>query len=111
MKSIKSKQLIFSGIVVIVCSAIMLFKAYQHVISNTEDLTKRQLSLALNFDLAIREYVADTIRPMVVSLVDEQRFIPEAMSTSFVAAMFLKRFEKTFRNTLSNLLPTIPETP
>lgn len=111
MKSIKSKLLIFSGIVVIVCSAILIFKAYQHVISNTEDLTKQQLSLALNFDLAIREYMADTIRPMVVSLVDEHRFIPEAMSTSFVARNVFEKVRKNFPDYIIKFASGNPRNP
>ena len=95
MKSIKLKLLFFVGIIVIICSAILIHRTYISVTSNIENLTKQQLSLALNFELAIREYVAETIRPMMFNLVGQGKFIPETMSTSFVARSI---FEKVRRN-------------
>jgi PAS domain S-box-containing protein len=95
MKSIKLKLLIFIGMIVIVCSSILIHRTYTSVTSYVENLTKQQLGLALNFDLAIREYVAETIRPMMFDLVGKGKFIPETMSTSFVARSI---FEKVRRN-------------
>ena len=96
MKSIKLKLLFFVGIIVIVCSAILIHRTYISVTSNIENLTKQQLSLALNFELAIREYVAETIRPTMFNLVGEGKFIPETMSTSFVARSIFEKVRKNF---------------
>ena len=41
--------------------------------------------MALQFDLAIRKYVAHQIRPRMYKLLKEDEFIPETMSTSYVA--------------------------
>ncbi|MCJ7542283.1 MAG: PAS domain S-box protein [Desulfobacterales bacterium] len=96
MKSIKLKLLIFIGMIIIVCSAILIYRTYTSVTSYVENLTKQELSLALNFDLAIREYVAGTIRPMMFNLVGEGKFIPETMSTSFVARSIFEKVRKNF---------------
>ena len=85
MKSIKFKLLIFVGMTVLTFSAILIIKTHALVNSNIENLTHKELSLALNFNLAIREYVAETIRPLMFGLVAKGQFIPEAMSTSFVS--------------------------
>ena len=96
MKSIKLKLLLFIGIVVLIFSAILLQGTYRLTTSNVEDLTKQQLSLALNFDLAIREYVAEKIRPVMFNLVSEGEFIPETMSTSFVARNIFEKVRIKF---------------
>ncbi len=55
----------------------------------TREHTRRLLAakgeLALHFDLAIREYVAETIRPFAESRLGREDFLPEVMSTSYVA--------------------------
>ena len=84
MKSIKSKLILFIGIIVVIFTAILLQRTYSLTTSNIEDLSKQQLNLALNFDLAIREYVAEKVRPLMFSLISEDAFIPETMSTSFI---------------------------
>ena len=66
-------------------SAILFYRTYSLITVNVENQTNQQLALALDFDLAIREYVAEKIRPLMFNLIDEGRFIPEAMSTSYVA--------------------------
>ncbi len=96
MKSIKLKLLLFIGIAVLIFSAILLQSTYSLTTSNVEDLTKQQLSLALNFDLAIREYVAEKIRPVMFNMVSEREFIPETMSTSFVARNIFEKVRRKF---------------
>jgi PAS domain S-box-containing protein len=96
MKSIKLKLLLFIGVIVIVCSTILIHRTYTSVHSYVNNLTTRQLNLALNFDLAIREYVAETIRPMMFNVFGEKKFIPETMSTSFVARSIFEKVRKNF---------------
>ncbi|MFO7555030.1 MAG: DUF3365 domain-containing protein, partial [Desulfobacterales bacterium] len=111
MKSIKSKLLILSGAVVIICSAILIYMTHDHIISSAEDLTKQQLSLALSFNLAIREYVEDTLRPMMFTLVDESRFIPETMSSSFVARRVFNKVQKYYPDYIIKFASGSPRNP
>jgi len=96
MRSIKSKLLVSIGIIVLIFSTILLHRTYRLVTSNIENFTKQQLSLSLNFDLAIRDYVAEKVRPITLSLVPEGKFMPETMSTSFVARNIFEKVRKTF---------------
>ena len=96
MKSIKSKLILFIGTIVIIFSAILLQSTYNVTTSNVEDLAKQQLSLALNFDLAIREYVAEKVRPLMFNLISKEAFIPETMSTSFVARNIFEKVRENF---------------
>lgn len=48
-------------------------------------LLDRQTALALAFDLAIRDYVAEEIRPAIKQRSAPDEFIPDTMSTCFVA--------------------------
>lgn len=85
MKSIKSKLLVCVGLSVLIFSAILFYRTYTLVAANVENLTNQQLALALDFDLAIREYVAQKIRPLMFTLIPDGEFKPETMSTSYVA--------------------------
>jgi len=96
MKSIKSKLILFIGIIVVIFTAILLQRTYNLTTSNIEDLSKQQLNLALNFDLAIREYVSERVRPLMYNLISEDAFIPETMSTSFVARNIFEKVRKNF---------------
>ena len=96
MKSIKSKLILFIGTIVIIFSSILLQSTYNVTTSNVEDLAKQQLSLALNFDLAIREYVAEKVRPLMFNLISKEAFIPETMSTSFVARNIFEKVRENF---------------
>ncbi len=96
MKSIKSKLILFIGTIVIIFSSILLQSTYNVTTSNIEDLAKQQLSLALHFDLAIREYVAEKVRPLMFNLISKEAFIPETMSTSFVARNIFEKVRENF---------------
>ena len=111
MKSIKFKLLFFVGIIIIICSTILVKRTYDSVTSNVGNLTKQQLNLALNFDLAIREYVAETIRPMMFNLVGEGEFKPETMSTSFVARNIFEKVRKEFPNYIIKFASGNPRNP
>ena len=81
MKSIKLKLLFFIGMIVILCSTILIYRTYTSVTSHVDHLTKQELKLSLNFELAIREYVAETIHPIMLNLLGQEKFIPETRST------------------------------
>lgn len=97
--------------IVIVCSAILIYKTYTSVHSSVNNLTKQQLSLALNFELAIREYVAETIRPIMFNLVGEGKFMPETMSSSFVARSIFEKVRKNFPDYIIKFGSSNPQIP
>ena len=111
MKKIKYKLLIFVGMTVLIFSAILIIRTHVMVDSDIENLTHQELSLALNFNLAIREYVAETIRPLMFNLVAKGQFIPEAMSTSFVSRSIFEKVRKKFPNYIIKFASGDPRNP
>jgi PAS domain S-box-containing protein len=111
MKSIKLKLLLFIGMIIIVCSTILFYRTYTSVTLNIENSTKQQLNLALNFDLAIREYVAETIRPVMFDLLEEEKFIPETMSTSFIARNIFEKVRNNFPDYIIKFASGNPRNP
>jgi len=59
-----------------------------------------QAMLALQFDLAIRAYVAETIRPELQKRLGHDTFVPELMSTSFVARSIFQKVRSAFPGTI-----------
>ena len=62
-----------------------LYWAYRDTEEHVTELMSQQAALALEFDLAIRSYVAEEIRPAMQEKVGPDEVAPETMSTSFVA--------------------------
>ena len=96
MKSLKSKLLTYVGLIVFIFSTILFYRTYTLISTYIKDLTNQQLAVGLNFDLAIREYVAEKIRPLMFNLLDEGEFKPEVMSTSYVARNIFNKVRQKF---------------
>ena len=111
MKSIKLKLLVFVGIIVLICSAILFQRSYSSVTTNIDHLTKQQLGLALNFNIAIREYAAETVRPLMFRLVSDGTFFPETMSTSYIARHIFEKVRKTFPDYIIKFASDNPRNP
>ena len=111
MKSIKSKLLIYVGLIVLIFSTILFYRTYTLITDNYENLTNQQLSLALNFDLGIREYVAENIRPLMFDLLPEGRFVPQTMSTSFVARNIFNKVRNRFPDYIIKFSADNPRNP
>ena len=111
MRSIKSKLLVSIGIIVLIFSTTLLYRTYRLVTSNIENFTRQQLSLSLNFDLGIREYIAEKVRPITIGLVPEGKFMPETMSTSYVARNIFEKVRRTFPNYIIKFSSDNPRNP
>jgi PAS domain S-box-containing protein len=85
MRSIRSKFVFAVGLFVVVFCALIGLRTWLSIQQQAQDLTLRQATLASEFDLAIRKYVRDEVRPRMEDYVGRDVFIPETMSTSFVA--------------------------
>jgi two-component system cell cycle sensor histidine kinase/response regulator CckA len=96
MKKIASKLTLSIGIVTLIFTAFLLYEAYALTDRRIKEVVEQQTSMALQFDLAIRKYVGHKIRPLMYKLVGEDEFIPEAMSTSYVARSIFDEVRGTF---------------
>ncbi|MBN1764177.1 MAG: DUF3365 domain-containing protein [Sedimentisphaerales bacterium] len=111
MKSIGTKFLVAVGIFVILFSFFILYDAWSHSNDHLEKLLNNQTELALEFDLAIRNYVAEHIRPFAQQQVEKDVFIPEAMSTSFVARSIFEKVRKKFPDYIIKFSSDNPRNP
>jgi PAS domain S-box-containing protein len=94
--SISIKFLFIIGVIVSVFSGFVLYRTWSENNSQMNKLLAKQSELALQFDLAIREYVEETIRPFAEQYVGEEEFVPETMSTSYVARRIFEKVRRKF---------------
>ena len=95
-KSIGIRFLVVVGGIVTLFSGFVLYCTWSQNRSQMHELLAKQSELALQFDLAIREYIAESIRPFAEQHVGREEFIPETMSTSFVARSIFEKVHKKF---------------
>ncbi|MBN2291119.1 MAG: DUF3365 domain-containing protein [Pirellulales bacterium] len=96
MKSISTKFIVVVGLFAIAFSGFLFLQTWFSTRKHMEKMTEKEGKLALEFDLAIRKYVAENIRPEMEKRVEEGEFIPESMSTSFVARSIFDEVRKKF---------------
>ncbi len=96
MRSISSRFLIVVGGFTVAFCAFVMYSTGAAARRHIKESLAQQVALGLEFDLAIRKYVADHIRPIMEQHVDPEGFIPETMSTSFVARSVFEEVRKRF---------------
>jgi len=86
---------------------------YTYSLSNKRviEVVEQQASMALKFDLAIREYVANNIRPLMYELVGEDDFVLETMSTSYVARTIFEDVRSEFPDYIIKFSSDNPRNP
>lgn len=101
--------IIAASVMAISCAVLCLFWHSSH--AQMEALLQDKSRLALQFDLAIRAYVAETIRPFAQTHTDADVFIPEVMSTSFVARQVFDKVRKEFPDCIIKFSSDNPRNP
>ncbi len=96
MKHIGTKLLLFITATFLLFSSFFLYRTYQTARSYVDKVVQQQTDLALQFDLSIRQYVQEKIRPVMRDLLGKDKFIPETMSTSFVARSIFADVHRKF---------------
>ena len=67
--------------------------------------------MALHFDLSIRKYAAQNIRPLMYELLGQDEFIPAAMSTSYIARSIFEDVRKAFPDYILKFSSDNPRNP
>ncbi len=111
MKSIGAKFSLAVGVFAIAFSAYVLSRTLRSTRDRMEELTARQAELALEFDLAIREYVAESVRPEMAKRVGRDEFVVEAMSTSYIARNVFEKVRRKFPNYVIKFSSDNPRNP
>ncbi len=111
MKSIATRFLVPVAALMVLFVAVDLHRSHADRRRQVRRLLDRQAALAMEFDLAIRGYVGDTIRPIVADRSAADEFIPEAMSTSYVARSVFERVRAEFPEYLIKFSSDDPRNP
>lgn len=111
MKSIGLKLFVIVGVFIVLFSAFLFYRTYLISNRHAQQLVNQQADLALQFDLEIRDYVKNHIRPMMYEFVGEDEFIPETMSTSFVARAIFEETKKKFPGVILKFSSDNPRNP
>jgi PAS domain S-box-containing protein len=111
VKSITSKLLAAIGSIVILFSFLLFYSSYTLTQNRLYEVMGDQAALALKFDLAIRSYVGDHIRPILYDLIGEDEFILEAMSTSYVARSIFEDVRTEFPDYIIKFSSDNPRNP
>ena len=96
MRSITAKLLLSIGCITLFFLASISYFFYELTHRQINNVIGQQAAMALQFDLAIRSYVGEYIRPVISERIDEDEFIVEAMSTSYVARSIFETVRKDF---------------
>jgi signal transduction histidine kinase/CheY-like chemotaxis protein len=94
--SIGIKFSVLVGVFAILFAAIVVGQTWYSTQRHLMHLTENQAELALAFDVAIREYAAETIRPAMANRIPPDEFVVEAMSTSYIARSVFDKVKQDF---------------
>jgi signal transduction histidine kinase/DNA-binding NarL/FixJ family response regulator len=113
-EQVRSVETTFLVIVVSASAALVLglLLLSHHIHASREQrLLDSQATLALEFDLAIRGYVAGELRPRVQALVPPDTFEPEVMSSSYIARSVFSQVQARVPGTVLRFSSTNPRNP
>ncbi len=111
MRKITTKLFIAIGTATILLSVSLLYQSYKFTKRQVLEDAERNASMALNFDVAIRDYIAQHVRPVMYEFLGKEDFMPETMSTSFVARTIFEKVQKEFPNYIIKFSSDNPRNP
>lgn len=111
MRSIGTRFLVPFGVLAVLFSIFILYRAYSASQQHARELISQQAALALEFNLAIRDYTASTIRPTMERLLGKDGFIPETMSTSLVSRNIFEEVRQKFPHYIIRFASDDPRNP
>ncbi|MCX6909813.1 MAG: DUF3365 domain-containing protein [Verrucomicrobia bacterium] len=96
MNSIATRFLLPFGAVAVIFSTLVFYEIYATTQRIADDMVRRQADMVMEVNQAIREYVAETIRPSVQTMAGKDEFLPELMSSSFISRSVFEKVQKRF---------------
>ena len=111
MRSITTRFLLPLAVLAVGFTAFDLYRSHSDTQRHVSELLNQQAALALEFDLAIRAYVAEQIRPSLQEKLGADQFEPETMSTSFVARSVFEKVRKEFPDYIIKFSSDDPRNP
>ncbi len=111
MRSISTRFLIPFALLALAISIFVFHQTYEASRKHANELISRQAAIALEFNLAIRDYAAEKIRPSVENLAGADVFVPETMSTSFISRSIFEQVRRKFPDFIIRFASDNPRNP
>jgi PAS domain-containing protein len=111
MNRIGMRLFVVIGLFLSIFSSLLLYRTYTVTNQHVFQVVSQQADMALQFNLSIREYVGNAIRPVMYEFVGDEEFIPETMSTSFVARSIFEDTRKYFPDFILKFSSDNPRNP
>lgn len=111
MKSTAAKFLLPLAALGLLFAGFLHYRAYTAARQHLTQILDREAAIAMEFNLAVREYVGEEIRPVVAALIGHDDFIPEAMSTSYVSRNVFEQVRKKFPDLIIKFSSDNPRNP
>ena len=92
--TIRTRLLIIIAVVSVLASVLVAFSSYRFAVSNTMSEAKEKGNMVFSFMESSRRHFRDKQRPIVLDIVDKDRFYPELMSGFAVTRGIWDEFEK-----------------
>jgi|GEM_PF-370334 len=99
------------GVLAVAFLAVVLVQGWHWTHAEIRHSADQQARLAVAFGAALRDYVGEYVRPEMEKHVTRDDFMPETMSTSFIARAVLEKVQEAFPNSLVRLASTNPRNP
>lgn len=109
---IRLKALIIIGVLSLIAITAMGFVSYRFSMENAMTEAKTKSMIVLNYVHSTRKYLKNTQRPLVMELIEEDRFYPELMSGFVVARGTYELFQSQlpeYRFKQATLDPLLPK--
>lgn len=91
-----AKFLCVVGACATACFALILYRAWSQNVAHTRRMAATQARIGLEFNLAVRDYVARHVRPFAQAHIQSDDFMPETMSTSFASREVFEQVSEQF---------------
>ncbi len=111
MKRIRFRLILAIGFLVAVFTSVLLYRTHINETEHLNRLFYQQLDMALNFDLSIRAYASEIIRPILLETLPEGDFIPKAMSSSYISREIFKMVQNRFSDVTIKFSSENPRNP
>ncbi|MDZ7615562.1 MAG: DUF3365 domain-containing protein, partial [Patescibacteria group bacterium] len=111
MHRIGTRFCLVVGVFALVFSAIVLQQAWVTASRHADETALTKAEIGLAFDLAIREYVQESIRPEMEKRVKPDEFVLPAMSSSYAARAIVDKVRERFPGYLLRFPSENPRNP
>jgi len=111
MGSVRARFTLLASLLALALCGLLLWRSHMSIRAHVHRELAQQADVALQFDLAIRSYVAETMRPELEKRLGGKTFIPELMSTSFVARSIFEKVRPRFPEAIIKFSSDNPRNP